>query len=117
MTARRPLTRGDVVLIPFPFTDLSGEKVWPAVIVERIVDEDLLLAFVTSRVSQIDAWTDVLLGPNQPEFSLTGLRVSSTVRLNKLTTLHRTLALRRIGFLGPQTLGSVMTALHYVFEF
>jgi len=33
VSAPRPLVRGDIVLIPFPFTDLSGVKVYPAVVI------------------------------------------------------------------------------------
>jgi len=33
VNARSPLVRGDVVLVNFPFTDLSGSKLRPALIV------------------------------------------------------------------------------------
>ena len=39
------LSRGDVVLVPFPFTDLSGGKVRPALVVNAL-GEDLLVAFI-----------------------------------------------------------------------
>ena len=45
----KPLHHGDVVLVPFPFADLSGRKVRPAVIVSTDPQgPELILAFITS---------------------------------------------------------------------
>ena len=49
MPAQPKLRRGDFVLVPFPFTDLSHQKVRPAVIVSADPQAlDVILAFVTS---------------------------------------------------------------------
>lgn len=116
MTSSRPLARGDVVLIAFPFTDRSGDKVRPAVVVARIMGEDLGLAFITSRIDNADPHVEVVLLPGGPEFLQTGLKAPSAVRLNKIATLHRSLALRRIGVIGAETMEIVGGALRYVFE-
>ena len=45
----KPLHHGDVVLVPFPFADLTGQKVRPAVIVSADPQApELILAFVTT---------------------------------------------------------------------
>lgn len=44
-------SRGDIVLIPFPFTDLSGNKVRPAIVISNAKvnkTSDLILAQITS---------------------------------------------------------------------
>jgi mRNA interferase MazF len=97
------LHRGDVVLVPFPFTDLTGRKVRPAVIVSPDpVGEDIILAFITSVVPSSLLSTDLLLRESHLEFLLTGLRTASVFRMAKLVTLHRSLILRRLGEVGPQ---------------
>ena len=43
--------RGDIVLVPFPDTDLSAARVRPAVVVSSaVIADDLIVAMVTGRV-------------------------------------------------------------------
>lgn len=116
MSARRPLARADVVLVSFPFADLSGQKLRPALIVGRVTGDDLILAFITTRVGGGDSQVEHLLDPADPEFSSTGLMAPSLVRLNKLATLHRRLVQRRLGRIGPYAERGVAGALRYVFQ-
>lgn len=113
MNTRRPLARGDLVLIVFPFTDLSGQKVRPALIVGRLSGDDLIVAFVTG-VASTDPRAECRLEPTDPEFSTTGLKARSLVRLNKLATLNRQLVHRRLGRIGPRTEHTVASGLRYV---
>jgi mRNA interferase MazF len=115
VTVGRLLARGDVVLVPFPFTDLSTRKLRPAVIVGRPFGDDLILAFVTSRASGDDPRAQCVLQPADPEFSATGLKSASAVRLNRLATLDRGLVRRRLGRIGIKTERAVSDALRYVF--
>jgi len=111
MTARGPLARGDVVLVRFPFTDLSGVKLRPALIVGRAVRDDALLAFITSRVQPQFPPSSCALLPADPEFRRTGLKVASRVRLDRLVTLHVSLVHRRLGQIGPRMTACVDAAL------
>jgi mRNA-degrading endonuclease toxin of MazEF toxin-antitoxin module len=110
------LRRDDVVLVTFPFTDLSGRKLRPALIVGRPLGDDIVLAFVTSRSDIGAADAEHLLEPSDPEFASTGLKIASRVRLQKLATLHRELVRRRLGRIGPRTRRAVNRALRYVLE-
>ena len=73
---RLPVKRGDIVLVPFPFTDLTAEKLRPAVIVSPDPQElDIVIAFVSSVVPSGEMGeTDFLLTPDHPDFSSTGLK-------------------------------------------
>ena len=115
MTNRPPLDRGDVLLVRFPFTDLSAQKRRPALVIGRPSGDDLVLAFVTSNITVIDAQAEHLLRPDDPEFRRTGLKTASLVRLNRIATLHRSLVQRRLGHIGPQTLQAIGRRLRHVF--
>lgn len=108
----RPITRGDVVLVPFPFTDLSASKLRPAIVLW--VDSsfaDLTLAFVTSRQIVPVASTEVAVMPTHPEYALTGLGVPSKIRAARIATVSRSILRRWLGRLGPLLLADVDRAL------
>ena len=65
------MKRGTVVLTPFPFTDLSGQKVRPALVVSRSdrPDPDVLLAFITSKSPPTLASSDLYVDSAHPEFA------------------------------------------------
>ena len=84
------LSRGDVVLTRFPFTDLTGASLRPALVISPgQIGEDVVLVAVSSVVRGSRVPTDYVVGTNHPEFPLTGLRVTSVLRLHKLATVER----------------------------
>lgn len=114
--SKASLRRGEVVLVSFPFTDLSGQKLRPALIVGRPLGDDVIVAFITSRTDVRVAAAEHALTPHDLEFTITGLRTASRVRLNKVATLHQALIRRRLGHVGPRTKSAVDRALRYVFQ-
>ena len=98
-----PLARGDVVLTRFPFTDLTGALLRPAVVVSQgQIGQDMVLAAISSVVRGTLAFTDYTVEMTHPEFVLTGLRVTSVIRMHKLAAVERSVIVRRLGRLGPQ---------------
>lgn len=93
------MRRGTVVLTPFPFTDLSGAKVRPAVVVSRSdrSGDDVILAFVSSVVPPRPLPTDLAVDPSHPNFRETGLKVPSIVKCDKLATVQRRIILGELG--------------------
>ena len=97
------LSRGDVVLTRFPFTDLTGASLRPALVVSPgQIGEDVVLVAISSIVRGSWVPTDYVVGTNHPEFPLTGLRVTSVLRLHKLVTVERAVIVRRLGRIGLQ---------------
>ena len=100
--ARPVLQRGDVVLVTFPFTDLTGAKVRPAVIVSANPQtEDVVVAFISTVIPPVLDPTDYQLDDQHPDFRHIGLRFTSVFRLRKLMTLERHLIRRRLGRANP----------------
>ena len=95
------MAKGDIVLITFPFTDLTGSKLRPAVILADTV-LDLTVCFITTQL-QWQETTDVLLMPT----SSNGLRKQSLIRTSKIATLDKTLAKGLLGRLTSNELSDL----------
>ena len=109
------LSRGDIVLTPFPFTDLTQTSLRPALVIsDGAVGNDVVLAGVSSVVRGSQIPTDLLIETTHPEFKLTGLRVASVIRLHKLATVEKTILVRRLGQIGPQLQAQVNISLRKV---
>lgn len=107
-----PLRRGDIVLIPFPFTNLSGQKVRPALILSPDpAGEDILFAFASSVIPPIPEPTEYVLNATHPSCAQTGLKAPSVFKMGKLATLHRSLVLRRLRRAAPDLQNALDAAL------
>ena len=108
MTSYRPPghNRGDVVLVPFPFTDLRGQKVRPALILSNdgynAATRDVILAMITGNVTAAMRPGDYLL----TNWQSANLVAPSIVRA-KLTTVLDSRIHRVIGQLSPIDLAMV----------
>jgi len=88
------------VLIYFPFTDLSSRKLRPALVLHGS-GQDVVVAFISSRLERYDPETDVLVTRGHPKYAMTGLKVGSVTGLTKIATLHRKLIAGELGEAGP----------------
>jgi len=93
-----------VVLVSFPFDDLSDNKVRPAVCLTGAVGQHrhVVLAFITSRVPKELLETDVLIKMDDDDFENTGLRVTSTLRLHRMMTVTTDIIRRELGQLSDK---------------
>lgn len=89
--------KGKIVLIPFPFTDLSASKVRPAVIVSNFSQgEDIIVAFISSLKNRMQK-TDIIINSQDKDFPKTGLKTDSVIKTGKLATLDKKIILGEIG--------------------
>ncbi|UXE68106.1 MAG: type II toxin-antitoxin system PemK/MazF family toxin [Chryseotalea sp. WA131a] len=104
------MKKGDVVLVPFPFTDLSGSKNRPALVLV-VTENDVTVAFITSQMK----WLEELDVKIEPAFE-NGLKQSSLIRIGKLTTLDKNMVIGKLGSIGINELQIVNQNLIQIFK-
>ena len=91
--------KGDVVVVPFPFTDLSRAKRRPALVIATPEGEDVLLCQITSQQVR-DSYAISL---EDVDFSDGALRVPSNIRPNRIFTADGRIVLYRGGASNPKS--------------
>lgn len=89
------LTVGQVVLVPFPFSDLSNAKMRPAVVLAEAGREDWILCQVPSNPYGDDRAIQL----TDKDFKSGSLRLTSYARPGKLFTANQSLIAENIGIL------------------
>ena len=99
--------KGDVVVAPFPFSDLSTTKKRPAVVVAVLTGDDVVLCQITSKTI-IDNYA---IPVRDADFTSGGLRQLSNIRPNRLFTAEGKIILYRAGVLSPQKMQEVVAKI------
>ena len=100
------LSPASIVVIPFPFSDLSGSKLRPAVVLAETGHNDWLLCQITSN-PYIDSTAIRLTNDNLTKGSLSKI---SFARPMKLFTANANLIEKRIAILDDETFSTILTA-------
>lgn len=85
------MVKGDIVLIPFPFTDLSDSKIRPALVL-YVGEYDVTVSFISTKLHW-KSEVDLILTPNEEN----GLKKESLVKLSKIATLDKVLIEGKLG--------------------
>lgn len=103
---------GDIVLTPFPFTDLSGNKVRPALILgTQQGGDDITVCFISANTEHKIHKFDILVDSTEKNFKNTGLKLKSVLKVTKIATLDKIVILGKIGELETQTINKVRKVL------
>lgn len=105
---------GAIVLAAFPFTDLTTSKVRPALVLSRrpSAQGDVIVCFITSRKPQRGS-VSIPLSADK----VTGLKMPSFARLDKIATLERSVFLGKLGRIAPSALRRYRGEFHAIFGF
>ena len=110
--------RGDVVLVPFPFTDLSSAKQRPALVVSAEAwnnsQPDVVLIAITSQMGGKGEPGEIVLAA--ADLQSAGLPKPSRVRTTKIFTMHQGLLRRTLGRLPDSTSMAVLAELRRFFS-
>lgn len=101
------MTRGAVVLVRFPFSDLSASKRRPAVLLANVGRGDAILVQVTSNPYADPRAVEL----TADSFTDGSLDRTSYARPGKLFTANETLIAREVGALTPTAFDSVLSAV------
>ncbi len=109
------MNRGDVVLADFPFQDMSGSKVRPAIVVqndsENQVSPNTILAMVTGNLRGSNHPAAVSIDPFGGEGLGSGLRGPSVIKCGNLATVRKHTVLQVIGRLSDEAMRKVDSGL------
>jgi mRNA interferase MazF len=81
--------KGDIILVPFPNSDLSTMKRRPALVLyEDRIENETTIAYISSRVPILLAPGDVLITRGTSSFDESGLKWNSVIKINKIATIN-----------------------------
>jgi mRNA interferase MazF len=99
-------SRGEIILVRYPFSDLSGSKIRPAVVINSAhSSEDLIILPLTSKTKSLLSGEFILKDWNQA-----GLNVETAVKRG-IYTIHQNLVVRRVGRLSNSDIAGLDQAL------
>jgi mRNA interferase MazF len=109
--------KGKVVLVQFPFDDLSAHKVRPAYCLTCPIGnyKHVIFSLITSRILTDPLNTDLIIDLVHPDFALSGLLKPSTLRLDHLVTLRQSMIRRELGALSPDTQYKIVETISGLF--
>ena len=106
--------RGEIVLVPVPFSDLSAVKKRPVLVISNTayncINRDIIVVAITSNLQQngivIDE-DDIIVG-QLPKISL--------IRSDKIYTLEQNIALKSLAFISDSVLDVVVSEINKLIE-
>jgi mRNA interferase MazF len=101
--------KGDIVIVPFPFSDLTQAKRRPALVVANLKGYDLILCQITSKAIR----DDYAIPLENTDFETGSLNQPSNIRPNRLFTADRGIILYKVGSLSSEKL---QTAINKIIE-
>ncbi|WP_204105022.1 MULTISPECIES: type II toxin-antitoxin system PemK/MazF family toxin [Spirulina sp. CCY15215] len=112
------MTKGKIVLVSFIFDDLSSVKVRPSLCLTDPIGKynHVILALITSQIPKKILDTDYILDNSHPDFLGSGLKKSSTIKLEQLMTIRISIISRELGQLSSKTQNQLAEILCKVLE-
>jgi mRNA interferase MazF len=100
---------GDIILIPYPYAELSNRKIRPAVVIAETSDKykDLVVSAISSVIPDELSSRELIL--NHGEYN--NLRVNSVIKVDRIVTLKRQDKIANMGSLSPNELNEFKTIL------
>jgi mRNA interferase MazF len=89
---------GDIVLVPFPNSDLTNGKLRPALVLYEDANEnEVTIAYISSKIPLVLSPCDVLVAKGTHSFEESGLMTNSVIKLNKIASIKSYLVAGLLG--------------------
>jgi len=105
------LVKGDIVVIPSQFSDLSNSKKRPAFVAANLKGDDIILCQITSATRR-DEYSIVL---ENNDFKEGSLHLTSLIRTNRIFTADKDLILYKVGSISKNKTKEVEKSLIKIF--
>lgn len=99
--------KGEVVVVPFPFSDLTQAKRRPALVVASLTGDDVILCQITSQVTRDDYALSIMA----EDFVSGSLNQPSNVRPNRIFTADQNIILYLVGQLKSEVLEQIISQI------
>ena len=96
--------KGDIVVIPFPFSDLSGAKKRPALVLAILYGDDIILCQITSQQTR----DNYAIPIKEQDFRLNKLTVLSNIRPNRIFTADKNIIIKKVASLNETAFKTVI---------
>jgi len=104
--------KGDVVVVPFPFSNLSGSKRRPALVLANLRGDDIMICQITSKPND-DIFAQAL---RSEDFVSGSLPVDSFIRPLRIFTADKNIIFRKTGNITPELMDKVVDAIIFVLK-
>jgi mRNA interferase MazF len=104
--------KGDIIVLPFPYSDFSQAKKRPALVISTLQGDDIILCQVTTRSVQDDYAIPISNG----DFIQGSLKQLSNIRPNRLFTVDKSIILYKIGSISTSKLRKVIDKIIEIIE-
>jgi mRNA interferase MazF len=107
------IREGQIVLFRFPYTDNKEKKLRPALVIRQLpgVYEDWLICMISSQLSQEVSSFDEIISGEDSDFTSSGLKFASVIRIGRLAVVHKTILVGAIGEISADRLARIKNRL------
>ncbi|MFW5708401.1 MAG: type II toxin-antitoxin system PemK/MazF family toxin [Bacteroidota bacterium] len=99
--------KGDIVVLPFPYSDLSSSKKRPAMVLADLKGDDIILCQITSQFVK----DNYAIALDNSDFINGSLNKPSNIRPNRLFTADKAIIVRTVGTVKPEVFKGVVNKL------
>jgi mRNA interferase MazF len=107
------IREGQIVLFQFPYADHKKGKLRPALVIRRLPGayEDWLICMISSQLSRKVTSFDEIIFEEDGDFTSSGLKLASVIRIGRLAVVHKTILVGNIGEISSDRLTRIKNRL------